>query len=144
MEPAGAPTRLLLQAGSETILVVEDEAALRRMIQRALERFGYRVVLARSAPEALALWRDHAADVDLLLTDLVMPGGLSGWDLAEHLRRDRPELPILVMSGYDPEERVRGADLDQADGSVPFLPKPYDVAELIAAVRACLDGARPG
>ncbi|MFN2317828.1 MAG: PAS domain S-box protein [Gemmatimonadales bacterium] len=128
-----------LRGGSETILAVEDEESLRRIVTTVLERYGYRVLVAADGLEALELWRTHGGSVDLLLTDLVMPHGLSGWDLAERLRAERPTLRVLVMSGYDPEERGLGHQARGADLHHNFLPKPYVPSELARAVRDCLD-----
>ncbi len=129
-----------LRGGAETILAVEDEAALRRIVKTVLERYGYRVLMAGNGAEALDLWRKHGASVDLLLTDLVMPHGISGWDLATRLRAERPDLKVLVMSGYDPNERAMGAGEDRR---VAFLQKPYSLSELVRSARTCLDEDSP-
>ncbi len=129
----------VLRGGAETILAVDDEPALRRIVQTVLERYGYRVLMAEHGLEALELWREHGASVDLLLTDLVMPHGISGWNLAERLRAERPGLKVLVMSGYDPEARAVGEHQDGVDRPVAFLQKPYRLSELVQSVRDCLD-----
>ncbi|MBE2214527.1 MAG: PAS domain S-box protein [Opitutaceae bacterium] len=137
--PAGAVDRPELpppQSGSETILLAEDEAYVRAMVRTALERQGYRVVAVENGPAALARWHEDPQAIDLLLTDIVMPEGMSGYDLADALREQRPDLPIIFSSGYDPEML---AGRRRPDASATFLRKPYDIARLLHAVRACLD-----
>jgi CheY-like chemotaxis protein len=124
--------------GSETILLAEDEAYVRSMVRTALERHGYRVLAVENGPAALVRWRENPQAIDLLLTDIVMPEGMSGYDLADHLRDQRPDLPIIFSSGYDPEML---AGRRRPDASSTFLRKPYDIARLLHAVRACLDRA---
>ena len=86
--------------GHETILVAEDDPALRRLALQVLRRCGYRVFEARTGQEALSLWELHAGEIDLLLTDMVMPEGINGRELAERLRRDKDHLPVIYTSGY--------------------------------------------
>ena len=118
--------------GDETVLLVEDDEAVRASTRSALERLGYRVLTADSAESARALWREHDR-VDLLVTDVVMPV-TSGRQLAAELRSEAPALRVLFVSGYDPQ-----AALDSGTG---FLAKPFTVRELAFAVREALD-ARP-
>lgn len=127
--------------GTETVLLVEDEAGVRRMARAALERYGYRVVEAASAAEALARWDEQAGAVDLLLTDLVMPGGMSGAELAAALRARAAGLRIVYSSGYSAEAVRRHLELDPGLG---FLQKPYTSAELARTVRRVLDGRGGG
>ena len=122
----------------ETILVVEDEAALRRVVTVVLERQGYRVLEAANGAEALDLWAEHGAAIDLLVTDLVMPGGWTGWQVAEHLRRDRPDLCVVLTSGYSTD--LAGREL-AATPETTFLQKPYVPRQLTEAVRVLLDGS---
>ena len=106
---------------------------MRRMTERTLSRAGYRVRIAADAEEALVLARADDAPIDLLLTDIVMPG-MNGCELAQVLRSERPRLRTLLMSGYS---RLR--DGHQAtDDVTPFLPKPFTVDELLAKVRSVL------
>jgi CheY-like chemotaxis protein len=126
-------------AGSETILLVEDEPLARQKITHSLESTGYRVLAAESGPGALAIWSGHAGDIDLLLSDLVMPGGLSGFELAERLRRDKPMLKVIVSSGYNVELAIQ--NLERC--GIEYLPKPYNARALAAAVRTCLDRKNP-
>ncbi len=133
--PAEAPT---VQGGTETILVVEDEPAIRELARAILVGYGYTVLEAGSGPEALALWPAHAAAVDLLFTDMVMPGGLTGRMLAEELAARKPSLRVLFTTGYS---------LDLVDPNSPLkpgfrlLPKPYNGSALGQAVRRSLDQA---
>jgi PAS domain S-box-containing protein len=123
-------------AGSETILVVEDEPAVGRLVRTALRRHGYRVILAANGVEALEVWREAGEEVDLLLTDMVMPEGIGGRELAGRLRAQRPTLKVLFTSGYSPD--MLGTDRG-AEEPLPFLQKPYQVATLLKAVRTRLD-----
>lgn len=122
--------------GDETILLVEDEASLRRTVSACLHSLGYQVLEAANGLEAMALWSLHQREIDLVLTDLVMPEGLSGLQLAQRLRRAQPGLKIIIASGYSAELAEKG--LSPAD-RFSFLPKPFDVATLGRTVRACLD-----
>jgi signal transduction histidine kinase/ActR/RegA family two-component response regulator/HAMP domain-containing protein len=133
VEPAaGAP----VAGGTETILVVEDEEILREMARDILKNCGYRVIEAPTGREALALWREGAGKIDLLLTDMVMPEGISGVDLAERLLADRPDLKILFTSGYTSAE-INAELLSRSQAR--FLQKPYSHTMLVRAVRDCLD-----
>jgi len=137
--PAVRPAEPLTM-GSETILLVEDDACVRRMLAACLRELGYRTLEAASGPEALAQWRDRGSQVDLLLTDLMLPEGMSGLELARCLRGERPDLPVLLSTGYSAE--VTGVGGSAAEG-FPCLPKPYEAGRLSAALRACLDGTPP-
>jgi two-component system cell cycle sensor histidine kinase/response regulator CckA len=131
---AGADTR----GGSETILLVEDDLAVRLITRRVLESFGYRVLETASAQEAMELWRQRAGEIALLLTDVVMPGGLSGRDLADQLRFEKPELTIIFMSGYSSELLGKDTDFFRRTNSC-FLHKPCSKDILLHTVRLCLD-----
>jgi signal transduction histidine kinase/CheY-like chemotaxis protein len=122
---------------SGTLLVVEDEKAVRRATARILEEAGYRVIEARSGPEALELFQAH--QVDLVVSDVVMPGGLSGPDLAERLRLLRPGLPVVLASGYGGEHLEKRGPLPR---EVQLLNKPFAAATLLDAVRRGLEGTR--
>jgi len=131
-----------LPSGTETILVVEDEAALRNLIVGLLETCGYTVLHTGSGVSALELWKTARERIQLLLTDVVMPGGVNGRDLAERLRADATDLPVLYTSGYSPD--LTGAGERLVEG-VNFLQKPYQPATLARAVRDLLDQVRrPG
>ncbi len=124
-----------VSGGSETILLVEDEPAVRALSRTVLERFGYTVLEAESAAAAIAVW-EGARHIDLLLTDLIMPGGMSGRELAETLRTRRPELRIVYVSGYSPD---LVGQLLRLDPGRRLLSKPYTSGELAATVREVLD-----
>ena len=126
--PGEEPTK-----GSETVLLVEDDQSVLEVVTAMLEQLGYRVLTAQSGPEALSmLKRDET--IDLLFTDLVMPHGISGGELAHQARTMRPELKILLGSGYS---RMSPAAAAAAAG-LPILGKPYRQAELAAKLRAVL------
>ena len=125
-----------IPGGSETILLVEDEAGVRGVARTALRRLGYTVLEAENAPAALRLWEQLGRRVNLLFTDIVMPGGMSGRELADRLRQQRPDLPVLFCSGYNRETPLPEGEFET--GSV-FLAKPYRAEELAGAVRRCLD-----
>ncbi|MGQ0533078.1 MAG: PAS domain S-box protein [Caulobacteraceae bacterium] len=121
--------------GNEKILVVEDDPLVRSHAISSLEGVGYRIIVASDGPEALALIRSGAAP-DLLFTDLVMPGGMNGWELAAKARELKPSLKILFTSGYPLETLT---DRSDSDPGARLLSKPYRVAELARLVRAVLD-----
>jgi PAS domain S-box-containing protein len=122
----------------ETVLVVEDEELLRDFACRFLEGAGYRTLVARDGPEAIALLARRAGSVDLVLCDLVMPG-MSGRDLAAQLTAADPGLPIVFTSGYTDDEIVRRGLLDPG---APFLQKPFSPDALARIVRDTLDATR--
>jgi CheY-like chemotaxis protein len=115
--------------GGETILVVEDEAAVRRLTCRILTREGYRVLEAADGARALATWDQHSAEIDLLLTDVVMPG-MSGKDLA-----DRLGIEPVFMSGYTDDVMLR-----HGMEGLRLVQKPFDAQTLLGAVRSALTG----
>jgi len=124
------------RGGTETILLVEDDADVRLVTRLTLERHGYRVLEAPDGLAALELWRQHRDAVALLLTDLVMPGELDGRELAQRLRADRPQLKVIYTSGYSPE--LAGRELHSRAGEA-FLQKPCPAERLLETVRECLD-----
>ena len=120
--------------GSETILLVEDESALRDMTARMLESAGYRVVTAQSGTDALELLKEYP-EIALVITDVVMPG-MSGSDLAQEVSARRPNLHVLFVSGYTDDKL--GPVLTSHGAN--FLPKPFTVAALTRKVRQVIDG----
>ncbi|HEX2871789.1 MAG TPA: ATP-binding protein [Polyangiaceae bacterium] len=129
-----APT----QRGTETILLVEDEAQVRAIVKRTLERGGYAVLSASNPEEALRLCETSLLQIDLLLTDVVMPQ-MNGRELAERIRVLRPTIKTLFMSGYTDDAILRHGVLDEG---VPFLQKPVTPGNLTRKVRETLDARR--
>lgn len=115
-----------------TILVVEDEPTLRALVRKVLERDGYNVVEAPSGLAALELWSKEKPHVDLLLTDMVMPDGISGLQLADRLKTENPRLKVIFTTGYSSE--LLGKDFELREG-VNFLQKPYPPQRLVQTVR---------
>jgi len=126
--------------GGETVLVVEDEDAVRRVTRRILEDAGYVVLTAASGDEALLLMEEHAGDIHLLVTDVVMPQ-MSGKQLADRLGQSHPGLKVLFMSGYSDEAVVHHGVLAR---DARFIAKPFSFAALTRAVREILDAAVDG
>ena len=127
--------------GSETVMVVEDEAALRSLIERILGGAGYTTLTFSSAAEALGALEQGECSVDLLLTDVMLSGALQGDDLARAVRAARPDLPVLFVSGYPRNAIVHAGRLDEG---VNFLEKPFTPEALAAMVREVLDRAHLG
>ncbi len=127
-----------IRGGKETILLVEDEPVLRELARVILQDYKYEVLEASSGVEALKVWEDRQGNIDLLLTDMVMPEGMTGRELADALRARKPDLKVIYTSGYSPE--VMGRDSALRDSF--FLQKPYPPPRLAQVVRDCLD--RPG
>ncbi len=132
----GKATPLNVRGGKETVLLVEDEAGVLTLARGILKSYGYDVLEARSGVEALRIWAQHDTRIDLLLTDIVMPEGMSGLDLAKKLRTEKRDLKVLYSSGYSIE--VAGQDFGLTEG-MAFLKKPYQPVALAQKVRECLD-----
>ena len=111
-----------LPHGTGTILVVEDELAVRVLVSNLLQRCGYTVLAAESGVAALKVWQEHQDRIQLLLTDIIMPDGMNGYELAQQLQAAQPGLKVVYTSGYSGE--VVGKSLNLIDG-VNFLQKPY-------------------
>jgi len=124
-----------VKGGHETILLVEDEPVLRELARMILKDYHYEVLEAASGVEALKVWEKHPGKIDLLLTDMVMPEGMSGRELAEELKTRKPDLKILYTSGYSSD--VMGGEMGLRD--TMFLQKPYPPPLLAKTVRECLD-----
>lgn len=110
-----------------TILLVEDESAVRKLVRKLLEMLGARVLEASSGRKALDIWPEIRDEVSLVVTDIVMPDGISGWELAKELHKNHPNLGILLTSGYD--ERPEDHDLGNQP-QIAFLQKPYESKNL--------------
>jgi PAS domain S-box-containing protein len=132
--PAAAPAGPV--GGRETILLVEDDDALRISVYKFLSQLGYQLFTAATGAVALQVWAEQRGRIQLVLTDLVMSGGMSGKELGERLRQEAPDLKIIYVSGYSAE--LAAGDMALASGS-GFLPKPFASATLAQTVRACLD-----
>jgi PAS domain S-box-containing protein len=124
------------RGGTETILLVEDENMLRSISRLTLERQGYRVLEAANGSDALRIWEEHRDAIALLVTDLVMPGGLNGQQLARRLREAEPRLKVIFTSGYRAEIAGGQAELEPGKN---FLQKPFAANCLLETVRRCLD-----
>ncbi len=122
-----------IQVGHEKILLVEDDADVRIFLRQALEKSGYQIWEAGNGMEAINVWNDNASPFDLLLTDIIMPGGITGTKLAEQLKGRHPSLKVIFMSGYNPE----AAGKIRAKGY--FLQKPCSLETIAETVRQCLD-----
>jgi CheY-like chemotaxis protein len=125
-----------LRRGNETILLVEDEAPLRLSIQNSLSQLGYRVLEAVNGAGALQIWRQHHDEIHLLLTDLVMPGGMNGKEVADWLLAENPKLKVIYTSGYSAAVQVEDLLLEEG---VNYLTKPFAAHHLAQTVRNCLD-----
>ncbi len=125
--------------GTETILVVEDEDGVRAPVRRILLAHGYRVLEAADGPAALRIAEQHEGKLDLLLTDVVMPG-MNGGELARGLRRLRTGLRVVFMSGYSAEAVATHGVLSPG---AAFLQKPFSVQELVDRLREVLEREEP-
>jgi DNA-binding NtrC family response regulator len=130
-----APVSHAAGATSELILLVEDEVGVREFSRRCLERGGYEVLVADNSTEAERLFAKRGVDIDLLLTDVVMPG-CSGPELLARLRRSRGNLRVLYMSGYTEQSTANQAAFRD---SPPLLQKPFTGSDLCRRVRDALD-----
>jgi DNA-binding NtrC family response regulator len=117
------------------VLVVEDQPQVQRAARRILASAGYQVLAAANGEQALRLAGEHAGRIDLLVTDVIMPG-LSGIELSRHMLRMDPQIAVLLVSGYAGNEITALAELGP---NVQFLQKPFDVTSLTASVRGALD-----
>ncbi len=125
-------------SGRPTILVIEDEPVLLSLARMVLENSGYQVLEAASGDEAMTLWQEKKDTVDLVLTDMIMPGSLSGPQVAQMMREDNPKLQVIYSSGYSMDAMV-----DSTGESDPrsYLPKPYVPSTLVNAIKTRLESA---
>jgi signal transduction histidine kinase/CheY-like chemotaxis protein len=128
-----------LPSGTETILVVDDEAAILDLAERLLGRFGYQVLRAENGEQALVVMARREEPVDLVILDLNMPG-MGGHNCLEAMRTDYPQVPVLVASGYSPNGSERDA---LAAGAAGFIGKPYQLKEMLRVVRSVIDTGTP-
>jgi DNA-binding response OmpR family regulator len=134
-EPAAAPRVEAAPAGTETILLAEDESELRAFVRDVLTRHGYTVLEAANGCDALELSRRQAGAIHLLLADVVMPG-MGGLELAKQFGREHPKTPILLMSGYT--EHLQG----HSDKSARYIQKPFTSTALLTRLRVLLEPAK--
>jgi CheY-like chemotaxis protein len=123
----------------EAVLLVEDEPSVREMARLTLEQGGYRVFEAADGPEALVVWEKSPVTIDLLVTDMAMPKGLTGAALARTLVAKAPRLRAIFTSGYTSEVLENNSMIPEGR----FLPKPYDPLTLLRTVKLCLDDGNP-
>jgi signal transduction histidine kinase/ActR/RegA family two-component response regulator len=126
--------------GDETILVVEDEDGVRGLVLRVLQDLGYRLLQAPTGPRAIEVAREYGATIDMLITDIVMPDGMNGIELAERLRAARPSLKVIFTSGYLADVSRDEIPSRETDA---FLAKPFSLSELARLVRHTLDTRAP-
>ena len=122
-------------ARRKTVLIVEDEEMVRKLASTILQRAGFEVLEAKDGPHALEVWTGRKDDVDLLLTDMIMPNGITGGELAHLLLHERPSLPVIYASGYSME--LTAPDFLETDRQA-FLQKPYRSEQLVATVQRCI------
>ncbi len=132
-------TPITIRGGSETVLLVEDEKAVRELVARVLQKYGYKILQAGNGIEALKMWNQHRDEIALLFTDLVMPDNMNGRELAEKLWMDRPGLKVIFTSGYSAD--IVGKDF-RLEPELNYLQKPYQPQTLALTVRRCLDNGR--
>ncbi len=125
-----------ISGGTETILLVEDESSLRALARKFLIRLGYSILEATSGVKAMEVWEQNQDRIALVLTDMVMPDGMSGHDLAQRLRQRNPRIKIIYTSGYSAD--IAGKEIHLQEG-VNFLPKPFTPVDLARVVRKSLD-----
>ncbi len=138
-EKQSATPAVHLPGGTETILVAEDDPALRLLIREFLTKLGYRILETASGKAALEVWRNERKEIQLLLTDMVMPDELSGFDLVKKIHAEHPQLPVIFISGYSPE--IAGKEIKLEEGT-NFLGKPFSLQKLAQTIRQSLDRRR--
>jgi PAS domain S-box-containing protein len=129
-----------LQGGIETILFVEDDVFLHASVAKSLQQLGYHVLDAANGDDALEIWKQHREEIQLVLTDMVMPGVINGKQLGEQLLKDNAKLKIIYASGYSAD--VAGKDFPLEEG-VNYLVKPFEMHKLAKTVRDSLDAKSP-
>ena len=125
-----------LPCGNETILVVEDDDAVRNLVKMILSELGYNILYASDPSEAEHIFKENKDQIKLLLTDMIMPG-CNGEELYEKLKAQKPSLKKILMSGYTDKGIIRNGIIK---GNIPFIQKPFTTVSLALKVRAILDG----
>jgi CheY-like chemotaxis protein len=123
--------------GNETILLVEDESALRQVARAVLANSGYKVLEAEDGAAALEVWEQNSSHITLLVTDVTMPNGLDGIQLATRLLKKKSDLKVIIMSGYN--ENMQKIRQLFKDNEVELIQKPFSGERLLAVVRQCID-----
>ncbi len=123
--------------GTETLLVVEDEGPLLKLMHHILGSYGYEVLGCSTGKAALEIWEEHRRKIDLLLTDMILPDGMAGPELAEILKMSKPALKVVYASGYSTEKLAKDFTLDR---SSQFIQKPFHARKLAETVYDCLRG----
>ena len=136
LEPSAASLSSGPAGAGRTVLVVEDDPSVRCLVKDILEHHDYRVIEAADGEEALALAHQHRNEIALLLTDMVMPRGVTGRELAERLLAEQPELKVIYTSGYSPDLFDGSLILEEG---VNYLPKPYNSSMLAGILRSALE-----
>jgi CheY-like chemotaxis protein len=136
LTPFEEKSEMVLPGGHEGILLVEDEAAVRQIAEAALVSLGYRVFSAVNGKAALQVWDAHKQNIELVMTDLIMPEGIGGGELAMLLLAENPEIPVLYMSGYSNDMTTEELRLEEG---VNYLSKPFDLTSLAKIVRSSLN-----
>ncbi len=131
----------VVRGGTETILLAEDDLALRGLARAVLQRYGYHVLEARTAIESLGIWAAHRDKIQMLLTDIVLPDGMSGRELAARLLAQKPGLKVIYSSGYSVDLEAQGVVLKEGCN---FLQKPFPIERLARIVRSLLDEKSAG
>jgi CheY-like chemotaxis protein len=136
---AAQPPLTAMRGGRETILLVEDDPALRASVRKSLSQLGYRILEASTGVQALEVWKQKRDEISLLLTDLVMPDRMTGRDLAQRILQEDPGLKVIYMSGYSAE--AVGKDFPLKEGG-NFLTKPFQAVKLAETIRNVLDAGK--
>lgn len=131
------PTKQRVIGGTETLLVVEDEGPLLKLMHHILGSYGYEVLGCSTGKAALEIWEEHRRKIDLLLTDMILPDGMAGPELAEILKMSKPALKVVYTSGYSTEKLAKDFTLDRAS---QFIQKPFHARKLAETVYDCLRG----
>jgi signal transduction histidine kinase/ActR/RegA family two-component response regulator len=135
-EEKTTPGNIAVTRGHETILLVEDETSLRRLVAKGLTLLGYRVIEADNGRAAMKLWQEYVQQIDLLISDMQMPEGITGLDLSEKFKKEKPALKVIISSGYNVEMAGEGCS---NPGGIVYFQKPYEFEVLSKTIRDCLD-----
>jgi two-component system cell cycle sensor histidine kinase/response regulator CckA len=134
LEAADNKAVMKLQGGAETVLIVEDEESILNLSKEMLEMLGYKVLAVNETDQALRLAREYNGNIDLLLTDVMMPG-MNGKELSDRIIAFKPGLKRLYMSGYTSDVIARQGILEE---DIQFIPKPFSFTDLASKVRETL------